>query len=180
MKENLVDFFSYFFFSPFSIFLFWPADIATFGTIPQHKMVQKCGQKGAKTGKITLTILWKIFGIHFFGEAKDVGGVFQHDSLLYRVSDPVNPLNHGGGRCTPLPLFLFAFYSKLSWGTHTWKFLTLETFLLRMLCPLLRALWIMGLKTAHGLIWSFFFGQIRFRFLTKLWFGYIALDPDTD
>ena len=45
----------------------------------------------------------------------------------------INPLNHGGwGRCTPLPPFLFAFYSELSWGTHTWKFLTLQTFLLRM------------------------------------------------
>ena len=38
----------------------------------------------------------------------------------------------GGGRCTPLPTFLFAFYSKLSWGTHTLKCLTLQTFLLRM------------------------------------------------
>ena len=44
----------------------------------------------------------------------------------------LNPLNHGGGRRTPLPPFLFAFYSKLSWGTHTWKFFTLQAFLLQM------------------------------------------------
>ena len=34
--------------------------------------------------------------------------------------------------CTPLSPFPFAIYSKFSWGTHTWKFLTLQAFLLRM------------------------------------------------
>ena len=33
-------------------------------------------------------------------------------------------------KCPSLPCFLP--HSKLSWGTHTWKFLTLQTFLLRM------------------------------------------------
>ena len=43
----------------------------------------------------------------------------------------INPLNHGGGALYAPPS-LFSLYSKLSWGTYTWKFLTLQTFLLRM------------------------------------------------
>ena len=38
----------------------------------------------------------------------------------------------GGGRCTPLPPLLFVFYSKYLVATHTRKFLTWQTLLLRM------------------------------------------------
>ena len=38
----------------------------------------------------------------------------------------------GGGGLYALPPFFFAFYSKYLAGIHTWAFLTLQTFLLRM------------------------------------------------
>ena len=51
-----------------------------------------------------------------------------------RIFLRINPSEHGGGggRCTLLPPLLFAFYSKYLEATHTWKFLTLQTFLLRI------------------------------------------------
>ena len=66
--------------------------------------------------------------------------------MLFQVSDTsftqflpsmfsayINPLSHWGGGALYAPLpFLFACYLKLSWGTHTKKYLTLQTFLLRM------------------------------------------------
>ena len=42
------------------------------------------------------------------------------------------PFARSEGRCTPLPTLFFAFYSKYLETTHTWKFLTLQTFLLPM------------------------------------------------
>ena len=44
-----------------------------------------------------------------------------------------DPSTHGEGRCTTLPPLFFAFYSKYLEATHTRKFLTLQTFFLRML-----------------------------------------------
>ena len=57
---------------------------------------------------------------------------FWKNNLPFIVSpNSFKPLKHrGGGRCTPLPPLLFALYSKYLKATHTWKFLTLQTFLL--------------------------------------------------
>ena len=75
------------------------------------------------------------------GEPRRVGGIRRGVRTVFRYTIleaaefqiRVNPLNHGGGALyAPPPPLLFAFYSKLSWGTHTWKFLTLQAFLLQM------------------------------------------------
>ena len=49
-----------------------------------------------------------------------IGIVFLFSEGVYSMQNIINSLN------------LFASYSKLSWGTHTWKLLNLQTFLLRM------------------------------------------------
>ena len=63
--------------------------------------------------------------------------MFKHDGWnivaleAYDSFMAFNLSNHGwgeGGRCTPLPPLLLAFYLKCLEATHTWKFLTLQTF----------------------------------------------------
>ena len=66
---------------------------------------------------IFLTYSWLIFNI------------FRLKSI--DITKWINPLTNGEGRCKPLsPLFFLPFTQNYLEATHTWNFLTLQTFLL--------------------------------------------------